>query len=62
MGRKGQTMPKKIKIKLTNRNTQEVKCFDSYAAAAEWAQVSREAVRTWADGIYNSRNFSVEKI
>lgn len=49
----------KTMIKLTHKTTKETRDFPSYAEAAKWAGVSREAVRQWAKGIAKSRKYDV---
>ena len=46
-------------IIIEDKKTGEVKYFSSYNQAAIALGVSREAVRTWAEGIYKSRKYNV---
>lgn len=46
-------------IIIEDKKTGEVMYFASYNQAAIALGVSREAVRTWAEGIYKSRKYNV---
>ena len=46
-------------IIIQDKKTGEVMYFTSYNQAAIALGVSREAVRTWAEGIYKSRKYEV---
>ena len=46
-------------IIIEDKKTGEVMYFASYNQAAIALGVSREAVRTWAEGIYKSRKYEV---
>ena len=46
-------------IIIQDKKTGEVMYFASYNQAAIALGVSREAVRTWAEGIYKSRKYEV---
>ena len=46
-------------IIIQDKKTGEVMYFTSYNQASIALGVSREAVRTWAEGIYKSRKYEV---
>ena len=60
--RKGEKVMKSRQAKeiiIEDKKTGEVMYFSSYNQAAIALGVSREAVRTWAEGIYKSRKYNV---
>ena len=60
--RKGERVMKSRQAKeiiIEDKKTGEVMYFASYNQAAIALGVSREAVRTWAEGIYKSRKYEV---
>ena len=60
--RKGEKIMKSRQAKeiiIQDKKTGEVMYFASYNQAAIALGVSREAVRTWAEGIYKSRKYEV---
>ena len=60
--RKGEKVMKSRQAKeiiIQDKKTGEVMYFASYNQAAIALGVSREAVRTWAEGIYKSRKYEV---
>ena len=60
--RKGERVMKSRQAKeiiIQDKKTGEVMYFASYNQAAIALGVSREAVRTWAEGIYKSRKYEV---
>ena len=60
--RKGEKVMKSRQAKeiiIQDKKTGEVMYFTSYNQAAIALGVSREAVRTWAEGIYKSRKYEV---
>ena len=60
--RKGERVMKSRQAKeiiIQDKKTGEVMYFSSYNQASIALGVSREAVRTWAEGIYKSRKYEV---
>ena len=58
-GEKVMKTTKAKEIIIQDKKTGEVMYFTSYNQASIALGVSREAVRTWAEGIYKSRKYEV---